>query len=566
MDQSDQAKGANTTTHGSLNGVEKSFNEKFDSDPVALTVTVDNGQRPTKPAELFDDRYLQTHRGFKPRHSQMIAIGGAIGTSLFLGTGQALAVGGPAFLFLSYCVLSVVVYGVVTGIAEVATYLPVHGGTMSYYAYRYVSRSLGFAHGYLYWYSLGILIPYEVTAASLLIDYWHPDVSIAVFITVFLAVIVILNFLPVKWYGESEFWFAGLKIILIVGLFFMSFVLFWGGGPNRDRLGFRYWENPGATNTYLVDGSAGRFVAFLQTTVLASFAFVLAPEQLIVTGGEMQSPRYNLPRAAKRYFWRLLILFIPTVLAIGVVCPSNDPALTNHGSGASRSPFVIAVKNAGIPALDSIINGAILISAWSAGNAFLYSSSRSLYSLAVAGNAPRIFKTCNKQGVPYIAVGVSATFGLLAYMNLSNSSSVVFSWFINLTNTSGYISWIVCGVVYIRFRKAADHFCIEIPYRSPMQPWGIYAAMVASFVLLLINGFTVFFSSEWSVSSFMTAYIGIVAFLVIYLGHRWWFKADPWVRSTEEIDMVTGLQEILDAELPPRVRDTFAKKMMVLIE
>lgn len=135
---------------------------------------------------LYDERYEVTKRGLKSRHLQMMALGGTIGTGLFVGSGQALSLGGPAFLFVSYIIVSVLVFFIVTAISEVAAYLPVHGGSMSYYACRYVSSSLGFAMGYLYWYSLGILVPYEITAASLVIQYWDPDghISIAVWITV----------------------------------------------------------------------------------------------------------------------------------------------------------------------------------------------------------------------------------------------------------------------------------------------------------------------------------------------------------------------------------------------
>lgn len=126
--------------------------------------------------------------------------------------------------------LSVLVLFVVTAITEVAAYLPVSGGTMSYYGHRNVSNSLGFAMGWLYFYSLGILVPYEITAAGLVIDYWNSPVNIAVWITVFIIVIVGLNILPVQFYGETEFWFASLKVFMMIGLLILSFILFWGGG------------------------------------------------------------------------------------------------------------------------------------------------------------------------------------------------------------------------------------------------------------------------------------------------------------------------------------------------
>lgn len=480
---------------------------------------------------------------------------------LFVGSGQSLATGGPASLLMGYIFISAMVYGLVTAIAEIGAYLPVHGGTMSYHGFRYVSRSMGFAMGYLYWYSLGILVPYEITAAGLVIGYWDTNgtVNIAVWITIMMLVIIALNFLPVRFYGESEFWFSGIKIITLVGLLMVSFILFWGGGPNRQRLGFHYWKDPGSFNEYLVTGDAGRFVGLLKCTVSSAIAFIFAPELIIISGGEMESPRRNVPRAARRYIYRLVFFYILGVLAIGVICPSNAAQLTAGNGTVKSSPFVVGIKNAGIPVLDHIVNAAVLTSAWSAGNSFLYMSSRSLYSLAMSGNAPSIFKACNRWGVPYYAVSVSACFSALAYLSVGNSSSIVFNWFVNFTNTSGFISWICCCVVFFRFRKATAAQGIEQPYRSRLQPYGAIFGMAGATLMMLINGFTVFFPSEWSVSNFFTAYIGIPAFLILYFGHRFLYWSDPWAWRPEEVDMHTGLQEIIDAELPERPRGAWWK-------
>ena len=135
---------------------------------------------------------------------------------------------------------------------------------------------------------------------------------------------------------------------MMTGLLILSFILFWGGGPSRDRLGFRYWKHPGAANTYLEEGNTGRFCALLSTLVLSAFPFTFAPELLVCTGGEMESPRRNLPTAAKRYFARLIIFYVGCVLSIGILCPSDDAKLTSGGAGAGSSAFVIGIKNAGI--------------------------------------------------------------------------------------------------------------------------------------------------------------------------------------------------------------------------
>jgi amino acid transporter len=517
--------------------------------------------------DMYDERYDGTQRGLKSRHAQMIALGGTIGTGLFVGSGQTLARGGPAFILGSYMFMALLIWMIVTAITEIAAFLPTRGSSMNLFGFRYVSRTMGFSLGWLYWYSLGILVPYEITAAGLVVGFWKSDINIAVWITIMMVVIVALNALPVKFYGETEFWFASLKVIMMMGLLLLSFILFWGGGPNHDRLGFRYWQHPGAANTYLASGNTGRFIALLSTWVLSAFPFTFAPELLVVTAGEMESPRRNLPIAAKRYFWRLIIFYIGCVLAISVICPSNDSRLTDGGVGAGSSAFVVGIKNAGIPVLDSIINAGIILSAWSSGNSFLYLSGRSLYSLALSGNAPSWFKACTRNGVPYRAVAVSALFAPLAYLNCGSSGAVVFNWFVNLTNTSAFISWTCCCIIYLRFRKALKAQGVpdsELPYHNKfMQPWGAWFAMFTFILLALINGFTVFWPQNWNVSSFLTDYIGIPIFLAIFFGHRIYAWKDKWAHDPLEVDLTTGMEEVLAEETPapPRTKRQFYRAL-----
>ncbi|KAL4773911.1 amino acid permease/ SLC12A domain-containing protein [Aspergillus nidulans var. acristatus] len=492
--------------------------------------------------EVFE--HGTTKRGLKPRHSQMIALGGCVGTGLFVGTGASLALGGPAFLLGSFVLMSIVVYMIVTAIVEIAAHLPVAGASMSYYGTRYVSRSLGFAMGWLYVYSLGILVPYEVTAGALVIDYWESPVNVGVWITVFIVVIVALNLLPVEYYGEAEFWFASTKIFTIIGLLILSFILFWGGGPNQSGiLGFHYWEDPGATKTWLAEGATGRFVAFVGTLVLCAFPFTFSPELLISTSGEMQNPQKDLKKAANRFLLRLAVFYVGAALAMSVISPSDDEALSNGGNNAKSSPFVVGIRHAGIRGLSSVVNASILTMAWSAGNAYLYMSSRALYALAISGQAPKIFLRCTKGGVPYAAVLACGLFGFLAYLNCGNNSSIVFTWFVTITNTSGFVSWICCCIVYLRFRAACKRQGVhETPYRSWLQPYGAWFGLVFFIVLSLINGFNVFFPGQLTASSFLTAYIGLPAFAVIYASHKLLLgRSDPWYLNAGEIDISDGL-------------------------
>ena len=488
-----------------------------------------------------------TKRNIKSRHAQMIAIGGTVGTGLFVGSGQALAAGGPALLFVSYSLTSMLVYAIATAVIEVATFLPIPGGSMAYWATRYVSRSLGFALGWLYFYSFGILIAYEITAASIVISYWPNNIHIAVWITILLVVIIGLNLSPVGVFGETEFWFASIKVMMIIGLLIISLVLMLGGGPSHDRLGFRYWNDPGAVKAYLLDGTTGRFTAFLYVWVFAGFSYYFSPELIVVTGGEMRNPRKNLPIACRHFILRLAVFYGLGSLAIGVICDSTASGLTSGASNANASPWVIAIRNAGISVLPSIINAGILTSGWSAGNSYLYLSSRSLYSLSVAGNAPRIFSRCNRYGLPIYAVLASCCFAPLAYLNVSKQPSIVFNWFVSLTNTAGYTSWIVCAIIFLRFRKACKTQGVSVPYQSRIQPYAAWICIPLFGILLLANGFTVFYPGQFTVAGFLTTYLGIPIFLTLWLGHKLLRDGNSsWVHSPEAVDLVSGLREVED--------------------
>ncbi|KAL1882874.1 hypothetical protein Daus18300_000512 [Diaporthe australafricana] len=491
-----------------------------------------------------------TKRSIKNRHAQMIAIGGTIGTSLFVATGQALAVGGPGILLIAYVVMAFMVYGVVTAVIEVGAHLPVPGATMSMHCGRYMSKSLGIALGYLYVYSFGIIAAYELTAATIIIDFWPHNVHVAVWITILMAVIIALKSSP-----------SGCLLI-------MSLVLMLGGGPNHERLGFRYWYDPGAMNESLVSGASGRFVAFLRVWILSGFSFYFGPELIIVTSGEMQNPRKNLPIASRQFFYRLIFFYVLSAVAIGAICASNSPGLVSGAGNADASPWVIAIRNAGIEVLPSVVNAGILTSAWSSGSAYLYMSSRSLYSLAVSGHAPRFLAKCSQRGVPYNSVLTAALFLPLSYMVCNSEAGVVFNWFINLTNTAGYTSWILCCATFIRFRKACVAHGITSPYQSPIQPWAAWICMILFAILCLLNGFTVLFPGEWSTGSFFSAYIGIPIFLCPWLGHKFTSgKNDPWMLSPQDIDLTTGLSlvraeaEMFEEEAAASQRSRFMRFM-----
>jgi amino acid transporter len=200
--------------------------------------------------------------------------------------------------------------------------------------------------------------------------------------------------------------FANSPSSQIVGLIILGIVLDLGGGPSHDRIGFRYWKNPGAFNQLNgIPGPKGRFLAFWATFINAAFSF-LGTEIVALAAGEAENPRRNVPKAIRRVFYRILLFYVGGVIVIGWLVPYNDPRLLGASTAAS-SPFVIAINNAKIKALPSIINAVILVSAFSAGNSDLYASSRTLYGLACAGQAPRFLRKCTKNGLPFWCVFIT---------------------------------------------------------------------------------------------------------------------------------------------------------------
>ncbi|KAK3493056.1 amino acid permease/ SLC12A domain-containing protein [Neurospora hispaniola] len=501
-------------------------------------------------------RYGYVSRGLKSRHIQFIALGGTIGTGLFLGIGNAFTHAGPLSILLGYTFTGLAVFGMMQCLGEMATWLPLPGAIPQFCA-RYVDDALGFAVGWNNWYSAAITLCAEISAASLVIGFWEgaQSVNVAVWISIIWVVIIFLNIFAVSLYGEAEFWFASMKLITIVGLLIMAFIVDLGGNPRHERLGFRYWKNPGAMKEYppQVHGDLGRFLGLFSTLVNAAFSYG-GVEMVAVAAGEAENPRKNIPKAVRRVFWRILFFYVLGSLAIGVLVSSNDKGLLDAQaegrSDAAASPWVIGIKNAGISVLPSIINAVILTSATSSGNAFLYTGSRYLYALAQNRQAPRIFLTCSKKGVPYYAVAATAIIGGLTYLSVdpNGGAAKAFSWFQNLTTIASLFTWCSICVAYLRFYKALKAQGISrdtLVFKSRFQPYTAWFALIYFAIIIIFSGFAVFIKGNWDVADFIAAYIGIPIFFLLYGG--WKIIKRPKVIKPSEADLTTG-KAALDAE------------------
>ncbi|GAA5866231.1 hypothetical protein JCM8547_007211 [Rhodosporidiobolus lusitaniae] len=508
----------------------------------------------------------QVKRALKARHLQMIALGGTIGTGLFVGSGSALATGGAAGIFLGYTIMGAVVYSMMVALGEMTTLFPVSGAFV-HYASRFVDPALGFALGWNYWYSWAITSrsfafadsslseqPTEIVAAAIVLDYWPGarSVNIAVWITVFIVVVLAFNFIGVGAFGEAEFWFSVIKITAILGLIILALIITAGGVPTSDPaeypIGFRFWHQTPFQQLNGIPGSLGRFLSFWTVFLQASFSF-LGTEIVALTAGEAENPRRNVPKAINRVFWRIIFFYVIGVLMMSMIVSPNDERLLTSASDASASPWVIGIERAGIKVLPSIINTVILVAAFSAGNSDLYAASRTLYGLSVDGQAPRIFSKVTRNGLPIWALVATSLWAFLAYMCVSTGGSTAFNYLVAISSVTGLINWAVILFSYIRFYHAGKVQGMDrndYPYKAPFQPYLSYFGFVMICLIILFSDYQVFLKDSWDVGSFLTAYIVIPVFFIMWIGWKWWYKT-TFVRL-EALDFETNRCELDEME------------------
>lgn len=340
----------------------------------------------------------------------------------------------------------------------------------------------------------------------------------AVVITISLVLILAINLLSVRWFGESEVVAGTIKVACFLGLIIVSIVITSGGGPNGQTTGFRYWHNPGAWVDYNgITGSTGHFLGFLAAFINASFSFI-GVEVVVITAAESLNPHKAIPRSATNVTYRIALFYILGALLIGLIVDPTNPDLVSGTGNAKSSPWVIAIKEAGISALPSIVNACILVSAWSAGNSYCWVGSRMIVAMTTDHQLPQFFGRTWKNGVPYVAVITAWLFGPLAYLSLgSGGASQAFNWLVNLSTVAGLIAWATLCLCYIRFyaaMKAQNVSRETLPWKSPFQPFTAWYGFIGATIITLVAGFPVFLKGNWSTADFIASYIGIPIFIV----------------------------------------------------
>ncbi|MEI2263786.1 amino acid permease [Erwinia sp. CGal63] len=458
----------------------------------------------------------ELQRKLKARHLTMIAIGGSIGTGLFVASGATISQAGPGGALLSYALIGLMVYFLMTSLGELAAFMPV-SGSFSTYGSNFVEEGFGFALGWNYWYNWAVTVAIELVAAQLVMTYWFPDTPGWIWSVIFLGAIFLLNYISVKGFGEAEYWFSLIKVVTVV-IFIVVGVMMILGILRGDApvAGWQNWQIGDAP-------FSGGFAAMIGVAMIAGFSFQ-GTELIGIAAGESEDPAKNIPRSVRQVFWRILLFYILAILVISLIIPYTDPSLLrNDVKDISVSPFTLVFKHAGLLSAAAIMNAVILTAILSAGNSGMYASTRMLFTLAREGKAPAIFGKLSKGGVPRNALYATTVVAALCFLTSMFGNQTVYLWLLNTSGMTGFIAWLGIAISHYRFRRgyvAQGHDIKDLPYRSKFFPLGPIFAFVLCLIITLGQNYQAFLADRIDWYGAAATYIGIPLFLIIWFGYK----------------------------------------------
>jgi lysine-specific permease len=442
------------------------------------------------------------------RHVNMIALGGSIGTGIFLASGYAIAIGGPGGALLAYILMAIVVYFLMTSLGEMSTYKP-SSGTFCEYSNLYVGKSFGFAMGYNYWLNWAITIAAEISAAAIIMKFWFPEINGAIFSIIIFIAIFIFNIFSVRVYGEVEYGLSLMKVTVII-LFIILGLIALGHKPH---FGGDNWHIVGAP-------FHNGFLGFLTVFLFAGFSFQ-GSELVGVAAGETHEPKKNIPRSIKRVFWRLCLFYILSIGIISLLIPYTDPRLLNQDN-VSMSPYTLIFQIYLSHYAASFINLVILVAVLSAANASMYSSTRIMWYLAKTKQAPKKFAQLNSMSVPFYALLITALIGSLVFISSYVGNGVLFSYLVQISSLSGFIAWFGIALSHYKFRKnyLPQHGGLNsLIYKAKFYPWAQILSMI--FIIFIISAqFVTLNSTGNTFWSLIMVYSSVILYFLLYFGHK----------------------------------------------
>ncbi|HHQ0577571.1 TPA: amino acid permease [Listeria monocytogenes] len=461
----------------------------------------------------------EIRRDLKTRHLSMIAIGGSIGTGLFLASGNAIHTAGPGGALVAYVAIGIMVYFLMTSLGEMATYMPV-SGSFSTYASRFVDPAFGFALGWNYWFNWAITLAVDISTAAIIVQFWLPNTPAWLWSAIFLILIFGLNALSVKAYGESEYWFSIIKVATVI-IFLIVGVLTIVGILGGEVIGFSNFTAGDAP-------FKGGFFAILGTFLIAGFSFQ-GTEMVGIAAGESATPETSVPKAIKQVFWRILLFYIFAIFIIGMIIPYTNPNLLSaEATDVAISPFTLVFEKAGLAFAASVMNAVILTSVLSAGNSGLYASTRMLWAMARDKKAPKFLGKVNRRGIPMAALIVTTIVGAMTFITtLTENGTVIYTWLLSASGLTGFIAWVGIAISHYRFRKAfikQGHDLSELKYKTKFFPFGPILALVLCILVIVGQDYAAFLKPEFTNPAWWQkigiSYIGLPIFLVFWLSFK----------------------------------------------
>lgn len=465
----------------------------------------DAGRPDDRPhTTLTQDPPREMQRSMEPRHLIMIAMGGVIGSGLFLSSGYTISQAGPLGAVIAYLIGAIVVYLVMACLGELAVSYPV-SGAFHIYAARSIGPATGFATAWLYWLCWVVALGSEFTAAGILMQRWFPDVEVWIWCLIFAVALFTANAISARVFGETEFWFSLIKVSAIIALIVLGGMAIVGFTPlSTEHHPAVFFSN---FNTDL-----GLFPAGIGGVVMTSLAvfYAFSGSELIgVAAGETKDPGKNIPKALRSTVIRLVIFFIGAIAVIAAIVPYEE-------TGVTDSPFVTVYDYIGIPFAADIMNFVIITALLSAGNSGLFSCARMLFSLSAEGHAPRAFARLTKRGIPLIALSVSMIGGLASLISSVVAPGTVYLILVSVAGFAVVAVWmsIVASQFFHRraFLKAGGDLS-TLEYKTPFYP----VVPIVAFVLLLISMVGVAFDPN----QVAALYFG-VPFTAACYGYFWW--------------------------------------------
>lgn len=450
-------------------------------------------------------------RALKTRHLSMIALGGSIGTGLFVASGSAISTAGPGGALLAYIGIGIMVYFLMTSLGEMATYLPVTG-SFAVYSGRFVDPALGFAMGWNYWFNWAITLAVDVSTISLVMKFWLPGVPTWIFSSIALVIIFLINGFSVLSFGETEYWLALIKVVTVIIFLVIGLLTILGimGGHAVGLENFAYKKAP----------FVGGIPTILSVFVVAGFSFQ-GTELIGITAGESATPEKSVPKAIKQVFWRILLFYILSIFIIACLIPYTSPNLL--GSGAQDiiiSPFTLVFRRAGLASAASVMNAVILTSVLSAANSGMYASTRMLYSLSRHGDAPRIFSKLNQRGIPFAALIGTTTVGLFTFL-MSIFGTQIYTFLVSASGLTGFIAWLGIAISHYRFRRALKKqgkSLKNLKYRAKLFPLGPLLSFVLCVLVIIGQDLKSFADLNWQAISI--SYMSVPLFLILFFYYK----------------------------------------------